>query len=983
MRPMRTLLSLAALWIAATVWAQQPHDQASYDLWKINTYNVPPPASGPPVLTLGQMQRDTPPSLQRGGSTTCDCWVQPDASYTTINNSSQWNASGFHNADDGSHGPIVLPFQFYLYGQLFNTAYININGNVSFGTWYGTFSSTGFPIANFSMVAPFWADVDLRGPGVGNNIVQYKVTPTAFYVNWTNVGYYSMQTDKVNTFQLIITDGNDPVVPNGANVSFCYQDMQWTTGSASGGVNGFGGTSASVGANHGNGVDYIQFGRFNGPGTQYFGPFALNSQVSWLDDQYFTFSTDVTTANVPPVITGQSVCDSIILCVGQTSTLEVIFLSPEPNQVTTCNAFSTTLSNVNILSNTPGLSATIVVEITPTPADVGYHVLTIEGTDNGQPVMTSTLNIVVWVQQGATISPGSLDVCSNDPPLNMLSLLGGNPPSGGTWTDPNGNATTGTFTPGTSIDGPYLYILGAGGNCASSGTVTMTTQQAVNAGLDMTMAYCSNDGPDDLFLNLNGGPMTGGYWLYPNGTSFGGTLYPGTDPAGDYRYIVPGTAPCTNDTATVTVSIPQAVNAGLDATIDLCEDAVPLIMVGALGGTPQLTGTWVDPNGQPFGGTFLAATDAPGTYTYTVVAVAPCPTLSADLTIGVDPAPRAGNDAVLDICFDGPVTNLFPLLGGGPNTGGAWLDPFMLAHAPVLDPANDPSGTYTYVAYGQLTCAHLTDSARVEVTVRPLPVVTFEVDPPAGCHPLDVVFTNTTDSLYIGTSCIWDLGDGTVLNDCVGPAHLYTDPNIYTVTLTITSPYGCVGQLIKPNTVIVEPAPLATFSWAPDPGTEGLAHLYFAADDPQAVQWTWTFEGTDTATTQFVYHQFPDVFGGDYEVCLAVADRFGCVDTLCKVATIIVPSVFIPNAFTPDGNGLNDEFKPALADMVPEDHEMEVYDRWGQLIFASKNIEDGWNGRYQNTGEVLPEGVYIWRLVGRPIFSADKKEWVGHVTLLK
>ncbi|MBK7751046.1 MAG: hypothetical protein IPI41_00145 [Flavobacteriales bacterium] len=116
------------------------------------------------------------------------------------------------------------------------------------------------------MAAPFWADVDLRGPGVTNNIVQYKVTPTAMLVNWTNVGYYNSMTDKVNTFQLVITEGTDPLVPNGANVSFCYKDMQWTTGSASGGTNGFGGTPATVGANEGNGVDYIQFGTFRPTG---------------------------------------------------------------------------------------------------------------------------------------------------------------------------------------------------------------------------------------------------------------------------------------------------------------------------------------------------------------------------------------------------------------------------------------------------------------------------------------------------------------------------------------------------------------------------------------------------------------------------------------------------------------------------------------------------------------------------------------------
>lgn len=971
---MRHLTTLLLLLTALCGAGQVPHDQASYDAWKLVTH---PPAPGTGVAPVPD------PYVQRGGSATCDCWIMPDASYTTINNNSQWNAGGFQNADDGSYGPIMLPFQFYLYGTLYNTVYININGNVSFGQYYGTFSSTGFPFNGYTMVAPFWADVDLRGPGFGNNVVQFKVTSTALYVNWTNVGYYSMHTDKVNTFQLIITDGTDPVIPNGANVSFCYKDMQWTTGDASSGTNGFGGTPASVGANEGNGVDYIQFGRFDQPGTAYDGPFGLNDGVSFLDDQYFSFSTDITTANVPPVVSGQSVCDSIILCVGDLATLDVTFLSPEPGQITTPSATSATLTNFNITSLVPGLAATISIDILPTPADVGFHVISIQGTDDGTPVMTSTVNIIVEVQQGSVITPGALTVCDSDPPVNMLTLLGGNPPANGDWTDPNGNVHNGTFVPGTDIDGAYLYAVGQGSSCASNGTVTMTTQASVNAGQDVALAYCSSDGPDDLFLNIPGGPMASGGWLYPGGSVFSGTLDPGTDPAGVYRYIVPATSPCPSDTAFVTVSIPQAVDAGTDAALTLCTDAAPLDMLATLGGTPDATGTWTDPNQQPFPGTFTAANDPPGIYTYTVTGTAPCPTLTATLTLAVDPEPDAGQDGLLELCADGPVTPLFPLLGGTPDAGGTWTDPGAQAHASVIDPATDISGTYLYVVHGIGSCIHLVDTAEVAVGVNPLPVVTFTVDPDSGCVPVLAGLYNTTDSAYLGGTCVWDLGDGSTMLGCDSVAHLYSTPGSYTVGLTVTTPKGCTDQLQVPGAVIAKPAPLATFTFSPNPGTEHNASIYFASDDPEAVEWLWTFNGTDTATQRTLYHNFSDVIGADHEVCLRVADRYGCVDSLCKVVPVYVPAIYVPNAFTPDGNNLNEIFLPMLADMVPEEHTLEVYDRWGQVIFKTHDILQGWDGRAQGGGEILPSGVYTWRLIGRPVFAADKQEWVGHVSLLK
>ncbi|MBS1944039.1 MAG: hypothetical protein JST98_02285, partial [Bacteroidetes bacterium] len=336
-----SLVLLAALiGTAPALLAQTVHfnNVEEYDAWKAQqaaqTPATPPAHPAPP---------EGAPGTERDGVASCNCWITPNASYTTINNNTQWNASGYGNGDDGSYGPINLPFSFYLYGQYYTQAYININGNISFGTYNGTYSSSSFPMTGPALVAPFWADVDLRGGTVNQNKVQYKVTPTALYVNWTNVGYYSQQTDKLNSFQVIITNGADPVISGTANVSFCYGTMQWTTGSASGGTNGFGGTAATVGANKGDGVNYIQFGRFDHAGTNYNGPFGAPGGVGWLTGKSFNFSTDITTGNIAPVVAGQSVCDTLEICTGVPTQLIVDFLSPEPNQITTATSTAPTL----------------------------------------------------------------------------------------------------------------------------------------------------------------------------------------------------------------------------------------------------------------------------------------------------------------------------------------------------------------------------------------------------------------------------------------------------------------------------------------------------------------------------------------------------------------------------------------------------------------------------------------------------------------
>ncbi|MCK6623047.1 MAG: choice-of-anchor D domain-containing protein [Calditrichaceae bacterium] len=190
--------------------------------------------------------------------------------------------------DDGSTSPIPLSFTFTFYGSQYTQIYINNNGNLSFDGPYSSYSSTGFPINGFAMIAPFWADIDTRNPASG--VVYYKSEANRFIIIWDSVGYYSQHADKVNTFELIITDGSDPLIGIGNNVCFSYGDMQWTTGDASNGAGGFGGIPSTVGANKGDGVNYALVGRFDHEGVDYDGPGGNPDGVSYLDNKHFCFN---------------------------------------------------------------------------------------------------------------------------------------------------------------------------------------------------------------------------------------------------------------------------------------------------------------------------------------------------------------------------------------------------------------------------------------------------------------------------------------------------------------------------------------------------------------------------------------------------------------------------------------------------------------------------------------------------------------------
>lgn len=953
---------LLALACTMPALAQDPlPGQAGYDDWK--AANTLPPT--PPLVDEAEV-----PNTGGGGPRVCNCWIPPDASYTLA----------MAPNDDLSSAQIPLPFNFFLYGTNYNACYINNNGNISFGSPYGAYSSQGFPSANFVMVAPFWADVDTR-PATGGQ-VWYKVTPTALYVNWVEVGYYSMQTDKLNTFQVIITDGTDPIVANGANVSFCYQDMQWTTGAASGGVGGFGGTPATVGANKGDGINYMLFGRFDHAGVDYDGPNGVNDGVSWLDYKYFSFTTNQTQANVPPVITSQSVCDSMVLCVGELANLSVTFLSPEPAQITTPSSSAPTLSNWTVVSSTAGLNADITVEFTPLPADIGYHTVTFSGTDNGTPSLTTDYTVIVHVIQGGALPPGSLAVCDNGAPVDLLvDVLGPNAAAGGTWTDPNGAAHSGTFNPLVDPPGDYLYAVLLGGNCASLGTATITEVPHAWAGNDAVAVYCSDGQPVDLFTLLGGAPQANGAWLSATGSNFSGTLDPAVDGTGDYTYVITGSAPCPNDTAVFDITVNQYVDAGLPNELTLCEDATPLDMLAALNGAPTAGGTWTAPNGAVWSGTWIAATDVEGIYTYTVTSAPPCLDHSTTLTVAMHLAPWAGDDGTLTKCANDDETLLFPLLGNSPDVGGIWLDPVQAPHSGLLSPPVALNGAHAYVVYGTDECAHLIDTALVAVTVNPLPRVDFVAEPAAGCHPLRTILYNTTPAEDVGGNCIWELGDGSTVVACDFVEHLYLEPGWYPVRLTVTSPLGCTDLLFRTHAVLVEEAPTADFLASPNPGTVGSSTMYFSAYDLNNVAYEWHLDGVRFGEGTNVDYTFGDVLGSEHEVCLNVVDRYGCVDTLCQDVSIVIPTIWLPNAFSPDGDGVNDKYIPQLFDVVPTEHLFQVFNRWGELIFSTNDPTDGWDGTYGGT--MAAQGVYVWRLETLPMYAADKVELFGSVTLIK
>ncbi len=159
--------------------------------------------------------------------------------------------------DDGSSEPVEMPFDLRFFGEAQDTIFVNNNGNVTFGDSLSQYTPSDLTGAtDLPIIAPFFADVDTGG--VGSNVVTFGSSPdgTTFCVNWADVGYYSENDDRLNTFQLFLTQNETGAgrVEGDFDIKFNYDQVQWEAGDASGGSGGLGGTTAAVGFSAGSGA---------------------------------------------------------------------------------------------------------------------------------------------------------------------------------------------------------------------------------------------------------------------------------------------------------------------------------------------------------------------------------------------------------------------------------------------------------------------------------------------------------------------------------------------------------------------------------------------------------------------------------------------------------------------------------------------------------------------------------------------------------
>jgi gliding motility-associated-like protein len=305
--------------------------------------------------------------------------------------------------------------------------------------------------------------------------------------------------------------------------------------------------------------------------------------------------------------------------------------------------------------------------------------------------------------------------------------------------------------------------------------------------------------------------------------------------------------------------------------------------------------------------------------------------------------------------------------------------------------ADDPA-SYTYETWGEydIVLRVGTDLCNDTTTQRirinpPLPIASFDGSG-KGCVPLVVEFTNT--STY-GVSYLWDFGDGTVSNE-ENPSHVYYQPGTYNVTLTATGPGGDTNVEIKTGVAIVHPRAEAFFTVNP-PVITVPEQVFFLNLSTDATIFTWDFGDGSTSTEFSPYHFYETT--GWHEVTLVANNEFDCPDTFVLENAVlgnIESDIGFPNAFTPSENGpgggywtIDDMFNNNIFFPIykgVDEFEMQIFNRWGELLFETKDVRQGWDGYYR--GQLCQQDVYVWRVKVTFLDGGEMTD-IGDVTLLR
>ena len=690
--------------------------------------------------------------------------------------------------------------------------------------------------------------------------------------------------------------------------------------------------------------------------------YALNTGVSW------TSNPVMPSTNIGVIRTRYSFSDSQPMC----GTTNVATTSMNRPNVRFGNCGSTNPANFTY-SWTPSyaLTSTSTQSTVATPSVSTIYTITVNPKNQTNCAMSQTVDIQVFNPVTPTITSGAF--CTNFAPTAITVS-----PTTGSWTPSAYLSGTGVFTPSLAAVGAntVAYTVGQG-TCSATSTLTINVEQYNPATLTGSInPLCVSDPTINLMgLVAN----TTGTW---SGTGVSANVFdPLTAGAGVYNLTyntnsVPTVSLCP-DVSTLQVNVFTIPQPTITQVGPYCNTMAPAQLI-------------VSPTGGVFGGVNTNAVSSTGlfdpqiaviganTIGYTVTS-GPCvKTTSIDINVEKF-IPATLTSSVGPYCYNDMPTNLNGIVL---TTGGTWSGPGVNANN--FNPTFSGAGTFilTYNTHSSPTASLCPDVSTIAVHVNPQPIANIVTSTITSCVPGRITFSSP--NVNTGTG-FWSFGDNATASG-LSATHTYTAPGNYFVTLDYMDDIGCRVYTQMPMPIVIYPSPKADFDITPS------ANISIANPDVvfmntstvlQNNTYYWNIGNIMQSTALNASYQFSE--HGFMYVTLIATNEYGCTDTITKVVNVANDyGIWVPNSFTPNGDGLNDDFRAIVSPygLDLSYYKMEIFDRWGERLFTTSDFALGWNGAVNNNGDALKDDVYVYKIQYKTA-DGEVKNKTGHVTLIK
>ena len=683
-------------------------------------------------------------------------------------------------------------------------------------------------------------------------------------------------------------------------------------------------------------------------------------QIDWAIANTYNITLQVANGNCVSPITTHTVTNPILVQITAS------------NDTSICEGQTAIISaSGNALNYMWNQGAGVGATQTVTPTTTTTY--TVMGTDANSCYDTDEVTVTVIPNPNADFIFTDIP-CFGD---NSTVTYTGNAPASAVynWTFTSGSIVSGSgqgpFVANWANTGTFAISLQvSNGTCVSPlNTQNIFIPEELNATTNGTDLICHNDiSTGSVSVTATGGTPAYNYlWSNQNTSQSQSGI-----PAGIYTVSVTDDNGC-EVIRTVTISEPSQLHVSVPADFYMCVNPSEDIQSSVTGGVGNYTYEW---NNSQHTQNITVSPIVETTYILTVTDGNGC-TASDEIIVMIHPPLVINAYSDLDtVCPGDPVLLDIDITGGSGYPYTIYLDGSIVNPPTIVY----PSGNQAYTFVVEDNCANTAQDI-VQILNYEKPPLSFTSDKLRGCVPLEIQFNETSNCN--NCSYTWDFGDNDGISYSYNnhPIHVFENAGIFDISCSVINEDGCKNSLVIYHMIEAYPKPDANFTAIPDVAPIINPIIDFINYSEGGVDYFWSFGDGDSSMLVSPHHVYDEV--GYYDVQLVVISEHGCVDTARYTVRIKdIYTFYAPTAFSPDGDGVNDNFSVFGTGIDLDNFNLKVYDRWGEIIWETNDIFETWDGKVKKHGKVAQNGMYTWRCVFLD-FTGVEHEETGPITIIK